>query len=124
MTYDSNSLKYMADVVRADALRAVVSAHSGHIGIVLGAADIITSVFANFMRRGVDRFVLSAGHGSAMLYAVLKLAGYKVESLESFRKIGGLPGHPERGVDGVDVTTGPLGQGVANAVGLALAAER
>ena len=111
----------MANAVRADALRAVLAAHSGHIGIVLGAANIITAVFANFMRRGIDRFVLSAGHGSAMLYATLKLAGYNIGSLESFRKIGGLPGHPEYGIDGVDATTGPLGQGVANAVGLALA---
>ena len=111
----------MANVVRADALRAVLSARSGHIGIALGAADIITTVFANFMRRGVDRFVLSAGHGSAMLYATLKLSGYNIRGLESFRKIGGLPGHPEYGIDGVDATTGPLGQGVGNAVGLALA---
>lgn len=121
MTYDANSLKHMANVVRADALRAVLNARSGHVGIVLGAADIITAVFANFVRRGIDRFVLSAGHGSAMLYAVLKLAGYQIASLESFRKIGGLPGHPEYGIDGVDATTGPLGQGVANAVGMALA---
>ncbi len=111
----------MANVVRADALRAVLSAHSGHVGIALGAANIITAVFANFMRRGVDRFVLSAGHGSAMLYATLKLAGYNIGGLESFRKIGGLPGHPEYGMDGVDATTGPLGAGVGNAVGLALA---
>lgn len=123
MTYDANSLKYMSGAVRADALRAVLSAHSGHVGIVLGAADIVTAVFANFIRRGIDRFVLSAGHGSAMLYSVLKLAGYKIGSIESFRKIGGLPGHPEHGIDGVDATTGPLGQGVANAVGMALAAK-
>ncbi|MBO4625837.1 MAG: transketolase [Alphaproteobacteria bacterium] len=121
MRYDATNLKYMSGTVRADALRAVLSAHSGHVGIVLGAADIVTAVFANFIRRGVDRFVLSAGHGSALLYAVLKLAGYGVGNIESFRKIGGLPGHPEYGIDGVDATTGPLGQGVANAVGLALA---
>lgn len=121
MRYNSTDLKKMANVVRADALQALLSARSGHIGIVLGAADIITAVFANFMRRGTDRFVLSAGHGSAMLYAVLKLVGCNIRGLESFRKIGGLPGHPEYGFDGVDATTGPLGQGVANAVGLALA---
>lgn len=123
MSYDATNLKYMSGAVRADALRAVLSAHSGHVGIVLGAADIITAVFANFMRRGTDRFVLSAGHGSALLYATLKLSGYKVGSLESFRKIGGLPGHPEYGIDGIDATTGPLGQGIANAVGMALAAK-
>ena len=111
----------MASVVRADALRAIFAAASGHVGIALGAADIITAVFGNCLRRGVDRFVLSAGHGSAMLYAVLKLAGYNIRGLETFRKIGGLPGHPEYGIDGVDATTGPLGQGVGNAVGLALA---
>ena len=121
MSYDAIALKNMAGAVRADALRAVLSAHSGHVGIVLGAADIITAVFANFVRRGIDRFVLSAGHGSALLYATLKLAGYKIGGIESFRKIGGLPGHPEYGIDGVDATTGPLGQGVANAVGMALA---
>ena len=111
----------MANVVRADALRAILSAGSGHVGIALGAADIITAVFACVMHRGLDRFVLSAGHGSAMLYATLKLAGYNIGALESFRKIGGLPGHPEFGIDGVDATTGPLGAGVGNAVGLALA---
>ena len=121
MTYDANALKEMANVVRADALRAVLAAHSGHVGIVLGASDIITAIFANIIRHGIDRFVLSSGHGSAMLYATLKLAGYKIAGLESFRKIGGLPGHPEHGIDGVDATTGPLGQGVANTVGLALA---
>ena len=121
MRYDATNLKYMSGAVRADALRAVLSAHSGHVGIALGAADIITVIFANFIRRGVDRFVLSAGHGSAMLYSVLRLAGYNVGTIESFRKIGGLPGHPEYGIDGVDATTGPLGQGVANAVGMALA---
>ena len=121
MSYDATTLKNMANVVRADALRAILSAHSGHVGIVLGAADIITAVFANFIRRGTDRFVLSAGHGSALLYSVLKLAGYGVGSLESFRKIGGLPGHPEYGIDGIDATTGPLGQGVGNAVGMAIA---
>ncbi len=123
MRFNAKQLKDMSNAVRAWALHAVRCAGSGHVGIVLGASDIITSVFANFLRRGVDKFVLSAGHGSAMLYAVLKLAGYDVGDLEQFRKIGGLPGHPERGIDGVDVTTGPLGQGVANAVGMALAAK-
>ncbi|MFQ6778311.1 MAG: transketolase-like TK C-terminal-containing protein [Alphaproteobacteria bacterium] len=121
MRYDSNNLKDMSDSVRALALHSVLQAHSGHIGIILGTADIMTCVFANFLRRGVDRFVLSAGHGSALLYSVLKLAGYNIGNLNDFRKVGGLPGHPEYGIDGVDATTGPLGQGIANAVGLALA---
>lgn len=121
MNYNSKDLKEMANAVRAWALHSVLVAGSGHIGIVLGAADLVTVLYANFLRRGRDRFVLSAGHGSALLYSVLKLAGYKIGSLDSFRKVGGLPGHPEYGIDGVCATTGPLGQGVANAVGMALA---
>ena len=121
MKYKSKDLKEMANAVRAWALYAVRCAASGHVGIVLGAADVVTAVFANFLRRGRDRFVLSAGHGSALLYSVLKLAGYNVGDLDGFRKIAGLPGHPEYGIDGVDATTGPLGQGVANAVGMAMA---
>ncbi len=121
MTYNAKDLKEMSNAVRTDALRAILSARSGHVGIVLGAADIITTVYANFLRRGVDKFVLSAGHGSALLYATLNLAGYGAGDLNEFRKIGGLPGHPEFGISGVDATTGPLGQGVGNAVGLALA---
>lgn len=121
MRFNSNDLKDMSNAVRALALHAVYAAHSGHVGIILGASGIITTIYANFLRPGLDRFVLSAGHGSAMLYAVLKLAGYDVPSLDSFRQVGGLPGHPEIGIDGIDATTGPLGQGIANAVGLALA---
>lgn len=121
MRFDAKQLQEMSRAVRAHALDAVRHAGSGHVGIVLGASDIITTIYANFLRRGRDRFVLSAGHGSAMLYAVLKLAGYNVGDLNSFRKLGGLPGHPEYGIDGVFATTGPLGQGVGNAVGMALA---
>lgn len=121
MNYNSKDLKEMANSVRAWALHAIRNAGSGHIGVVLGAADIITVVYANFLRRGRDRFVMSAGHGSALLYSVLKLVGYNVGDMETFRKIGGLPGHPEYGIDGVEATTGPLGQGVGNAVGMALA---
>lgn len=121
MAYNSKDLKEMANSVRAYALHTLRMAASGHVGIVLGCAGIITTIYANFLRRGRDRFVLSAGHGSALLYAALKLAGYDVGDLNHFRKVGGLPGHPEYGIDGVDATTGPLGQGVANAVGMALA---
>lgn len=121
MKYDSKDLQEMASAVRSAALKSIISARSGHVGIVLGAADIVTDIFANFLRRGTDRFVLSAGHGSALLYSVLSLAGYELPPLDSFRKIGGLPGHPEFGIPGVFATTGPLGQGIGNAAGLALA---
>lgn len=120
MKFNAKQLQQMSDTVRANALGAVLSAKSGHVGIILDASEIITAIYANHLRRGIDRFVLSSGHGSAMLYAVLKLAGYKIGDLNTFRKFGGLPGHPEYGIDGVDATTGPLGQGVGNAVGLAL----
>lgn len=121
MTYNSKDLKEMANAVRAWALHAVRVARSGHVGIVLGAADVVTTLFANFIRRGRDRFVMSAGHGSALLYSVLKLVGYNIGDLNGYRKIDGLPGHPEYGIPGVDATTGPLGQGVGNAVGMAMA---
>ena len=121
MAYNSKDLKEMSRAVRAWALHALKCAKSGHVGIVLGAADIITAIYANYLRFGRDKFILSAGHGSALLYSVLNLCGYDIRPLNSFRKIGGLPGHPEFGIDGVDATTGPLGQGVGNAVGVALA---
>ena len=121
MMIDAKNLHEMSNVVRAVALRMVRTAKSGHVGIVLGAADIITIIYALFLNPETDRFVLSAGHGSAMLYAVLKLAGYKIGELDSFRRLYGLPGHPEFGTDGVAATTGPLGQGIANAVGMAIA---
>jgi len=121
MKFNAKQLQQMSNVARASALGAVLSAQSGHVGIILDASEMMTCVFANHLNRGVDRFVLSAGHGSALLYSVLKLSGYKIGDLSSFRKLGGLPGHPEYGIDGVDATTGPLGQGVGNAVGLALA---
>ncbi len=123
MKYDSKQLSEMSNAVRAHALHAIHVAHSGHVGIVLDAADIVTLIYANFLRRGRDKFILSAGHGSALLYSVLKLAGYDIGEMESFRAIGGLPGHPEFGIDGVFATTGPLGQGIGNAVGHALAAK-
>ncbi len=121
MKFNAKQLQQMSNTVRANALGAVLSARSGHVGIILDASEIITTIYANHLRRGIDRFVLSAGHGSALLYAVLKLSGYKIGDLNTFRKYGGLPGHPEYGIDGVDATTGPLGLGVGNAVGFAMA---
>ena len=108
-------------------------AGSGHPGIALGAAPIIFSTYVNHLKINPqdpnwinrDRFVLSAGHGSALLYAMLFMAGYDVsiDDLVDFRKIGSkTPGHPEYKVTpGVDVSTGALGQGLANAVGMAMA---
>lgn len=121
MVIDSKNLHEMSNAVRATALRALRHAKSGHVGIALGAADIITMIYAVFLNPSRDRFVLSAGHGSALLYATLKLAGYRIGDLDSLRRLNGLPGHPEFGIDGVSATTGPLGQGVANAVGMAIA---
>jgi transketolase len=121
MNIDAKNLHEMSNALRATALRTLNHAKSGHIGIALGAADIVTVIYAVLLNPVLDRFVLSAGHGSALLYSVLKLAGYRVGDLDSFRRMDGLPGHPEFGISGVSATTGPLGQGVANAVGMAIA---
>ena len=108
-------------------------AQSGHPGIVLGAAPIIYTLYAHHLRFDPknpnyfnrDRFVMSAGHGSALLYATLHMAGFDIslDDLKDFRKLDSItPGHPEYGVTpGVDCTTGPLGQGIATAVGMAMA---
>jgi transketolase len=111
------------------------AAGSGHPGIVLGAAPIIYTLYAkhinvsandvNWINR--DRFVMSAGHGSALLYATLYMAGFNItiDDLKNFRRVGyKTPGHPEHGITpGVDMSTGPLGQGIASAVGMALGAK-
>ena len=114
----------------------ISEANSGHPGIVLGAAPIIYTLFANHLKINPndsewinrDRFVLSAGHGSAMLYATLYLAGYNmyVDDLRRFRRLGSkTPGHPEYGATkGVDCTSGPLGQGIATAVGMAIGSKK
>ncbi len=124
----------MANAIRALAMDAVEQAKSGHPGLPMGAADIATVLFTRFLKFDPadpawpdrDRFVLSAGHGSMLLYALLYLLGYEkttLAELKRFRQFGSLtPGHPEHGhTPGVETTTGPLGQGLANAVGMAIA---
>jgi len=124
----------LANAIRALAMDAVEQAKSGHPGLPMGAADIATVLFTQAMKFDPnepawpdrDRFVLSAGHGSMLLYAVLHLLGYPrmtMAEIKRFRQSGSLtPGHPESHVTpGVETTTGPLGQGLANAVGMAIA---
>jgi transketolase len=121
------------NTIRALAIDTVQRANSGHPGLPLGAAPVGYSLFARTMRHSPanpgwpdrDRFVLSAGHGSALLYSLLHLTGYDLplDELKQFRQLGSrTPGHPEHGdTAGVETTTGPLGQGFANAVGMAIA---
>jgi transketolase len=124
----------MANAIRALSMDAVEAAKSGHPGLPMGCADIATVLFTRHMRfdpahphwPNRDRFVLSAGHGSMLLYSVLHLLGYRdfpLSELKRFRQLGAkTAGHPEFGHGaGVETTTGPLGQGIANAVGMALA---
>ena len=124
----------MANAIRALAMDAVEQAKSGHPGLPMGAADVATVLFTRFLKFDPadpgwpdrDRFVLSAGHGSMLLYALLYLLGYEkmtIGEIKRFRQLGSLaPGHPEHGhTPGVETTTGPLGQGLANAVGMAIA---
>jgi len=121
------------NTIRALAIDTVLKANSGHPGLPLGAAPVGYSLFARTLRHNPnnpnwpdrDRFVLSAGHGSALLYSLLHLTGYDLplDELKQFRQFGSrTPGHPEHGhTAGVETTTGPLGQGFGNAVGMALA---
>ncbi|MEW9304456.1 transketolase [Labrys neptuniae] len=124
----------MANALRFLAIDAVEKAKSGHPGMPMGMADVATVLFSRFLKFDPsdaawpdrDRFVLSAGHGSMLLYGLLHLTGYPeltLEELKSFRQWGSrTPGHPEYGhTQGVETTTGPLGQGLATAVGMALA---
>jgi transketolase len=124
----------MANAIRALAMDAVERAKSGHPGMPMGMADVATVLFTRFLRFDAaapdwpdrDRFVLSAGHGSMLLYALLHLTGYPgmtMEELRNFRQLGSITaGHPEYGhAPGIETTTGPLGQGLGNAVGMALA---
>ena len=124
----------MANAIRALAMDAVEAAKSGHPGMPMGMADAATALFADHMKFDAgapdwpdrDRFVLSAGHGSMLIYALLHLTGYAdmtMDQLRNFRQLGAITaGHPEAGhAGGIETTTGPLGQGIANAVGMAMA---
>jgi transketolase len=123
----------LANSIRALAMDAVEAAKSGHPGMPMGMAEIAVALWKRHLRHNPanpawanrDRFVLSNGHGSMLLYGLLHLTGYAlpIEELKRFRQLGSkTPGHPERGcAPGVETTTGPLGQGIANAVGMALA---
>ncbi len=123
----------LANAIRALAMDAVQRANSGHPGMPLGMADVAEALWGTYLRHNPanprwfnrDRFVLSNGHGSALLYALLHLTGYplELEDLKRFRQLGSrTPGHPEyEPALGIETTTGPLGQGLANAVGMALA---
>jgi transketolase len=123
----------LANAIRALAMDAVEAAKSGHPGMPMGMAEIAVALWKRHLRHNPanpawpnrDRFVLSNGHGSMLLYSLLHLTGYAlpIDELKRFRQLGSkTPGHPERGcAPGVETTTGPLGQGLANAVGMALA---
>jgi transketolase, bacterial and yeast len=127
----------MANAIRFLSMDAVEKANSGHPGLPMGAADVVTVLFSRYMNFDPknplwpdrDRFVLSAGHGSMLLYSLLYLTGYEditVEDLKQFRQLGSkTAGHPEYGhVSGIETTTGPLGQGLANSVGMAIAERK
>ena len=124
----------MANAIRALSMDAVEAAKSGHPGMPMGMADAATALFADHLKFDAaapdwpdrDRFVLSAGHGSMLIYALLHLTGYEdmtLDQIRNFRQLGAITaGHPEAGhAGGIETTTGPLGQGIANAVGMAMA---
>lgn len=134
MTEQTAAHRDMANAIRALAMDAVQQADSGHPGMPMGMADVATVLFTKFLKFDAsqphwpdrDRFILSAGHGSMLLYSLLYLTGYQdmtLDELKRFRQLGSkTAGHPEYGhASGIETTTGPLGQGLGNSVGFALA---
>ena len=133
MADNAVSRRQCANAIRALSMDAVQKARSGHPGAPMGMADIAEVLWNDFYRHNPgnpgwfnrDRFVLSNGHGSMLIYSLLHLTGYDlaIEELQQFRQLGSkTPGHPEYGyTPGIETTTGPLGQGLANAVGMAIA---
>jgi transketolase len=131
---NSPDRQQMANAIRALSMDAVEAAKSGHPGMPMGMADAATALFADHLKFDAsapdwpdrDRFILSAGHGSMLIYSLLHLTGYAdmtIEELRNFRQLGArTAGHPEAGhAAGIETTTGPLGQGIANGVGFAMA---
>ena len=127
-------IRRLANAIRSLSMDAVEVAKSGHAGLPMGMADAATVLFRYFLKFDPadphwpdrDRFVLSAGHGSMLLYSLLYLTGYSgigIDDIKAFRRVGSpCAGHPEYGhAPGIETTTGPLGQGISNAVGMALA---
>ena len=134
MSLDTANMVRMANAIRALSMDAVQAANSGHPGMPMGMADVATVLWGEYLKHDPkapdwadrDRFVLSAGHGSMLIYSLLHLAGYPsptMDDIRNFRKLGSpCAGHPENFLlDGVECTTGPLGQGLAMAVGMAIA---
>ncbi|MBT8427130.1 MAG: transketolase, partial [Erythrobacter sp.] len=137
MSLDTARMVQMANAIRALSMDAVQAANSGHPGMPMGMADVATVLWSEYLKHDPaapgwadrDRFVLSAGHGSMLIYSLLHLSGYAaptMEDIRNFRQLGSpCAGHPENFLlDGVESTTGPLGQGLAMAVGMAIAERK